>query len=82
MVNERILQLSIYCILNLLIFDALTNTKIGMILRIINPKINTDVNKKQIDLFKLSFKEKQKTLKSNVFPRIESEDTYEIVIDR
>lgn len=35
-------------------------SKIGMILRIINPKINTNMNKKQIDLFKPVIQRKTK----------------------
>lgn len=54
-----------------------------MILRIINPKINTDVNKKQIDLFKPVIQTKPKDTEIQCF----SQDRvrryrHEIVIDR
>ena len=58
-------------------------SKIGMILRIINPEINTDVNKKQIDLFKPVIQTKTKNTEIQFF----SQDrvrrySHEIVIDR
>ena len=58
-------------------------SKIGMILRIINPEINTDVNKKQTDLFKPVIQTKTKNTEIQCF----SQDRvrryrHEIVIDR
>ena len=56
-----------------------------MTLRIINPKINTDVNKKQIDLLKPVIQRKTKTKNTEI--QCFSQDRvrryrHEIVIDR